>query len=105
MKQYCAVIFTSTLAVDSDARYQEWSTRMEQLVVGQPGYISHFGFRDSQTRQGVTISYFLDEESIRNWKALSEHLEAQQLGRQDFYENYEVKVGTINREYGWSRES
>ena len=100
-----AVIFTSTRSVSSDAKYQEWSTRMEELVAKQPGYISHIGFRDAKTRQGVTISYFKDEESIRNWKALDEHLKAQNLGREEFYDEYCVRIAVINREYSWSRKS
>lgn len=102
---YVAVIFTSTRTVNSDAKYQEWSTRMEELVAEQPGYLSHVGFRDSQTRQGITISYFKDEESIRNWKVLKEHLEAQQLGREEFYEEYSVRIAIVNREYSWSRKN
>lgn len=104
LEKYVAVIFTSTRTVNSDAKYQEWSTRMEELVTEQPGYLSHVGFRDSQTRQGVTISYFKDEESIRNWKVLEEHLEAQELGREEFYEEYSVKIAIVNREYSWSRK-
>ena len=100
-----AVIFTSTRSVNSDAKYQEWSTRMEELVAKQSGYISHIGFRDSQTRQGVTISYFEDEDSIRKWKVLNEHLEAQKLGREEFYEEYSVKIAVVNREYSWAKEN
>ena len=100
-----AVIFTSTRSVNSDAKYHEWSARMEELVAKQPGYISHIGFRDSKTRQGVTISYFEDEDSIRKWKTLIEHLEAQKLGREEFYEEYSVKIAVVNREYSWTKES
>lgn len=104
-ENYVAVIFTSTRSVNSDRKYQEWTTRMEELVVNQPGYISHVGFRDAKTRQGVTISYFKNEESIRNWKALDVHLEAQKLGREEFYEEYSVKIAVVNREYSWSRKN
>ncbi|MFZ2227304.1 MAG: antibiotic biosynthesis monooxygenase [Candidatus Nanopelagicaceae bacterium] len=105
LEQYVAVIFTSKRSIDSDSKYQEFSTRMEELVAEQPGYLSHIGFRDSQTRQGITVSYFKDEESIRSWKALDEHLEAQRLGREEFYEEYTVRIATVNREYSWSRQS
>ena len=104
-EKYVAVIFTSTRLASSDAKYAEWSTRMAELVAKQSGYISHIGFRDSQTRQGVTISYFKDEESIRNWKALDEHLEAQKLGREEFYDDYCVRIAVVNREYSWSRNN
>lgn len=102
LEKYVAVIFTSTRTVNSEAKYQEWSTRMEELVAEHPGYLSHVGFRDSQTRHGITISYFKDEESIRNWKVLEEHLKAQQLGREEFYEEYSVRIAIVNREYSWS---
>lgn len=46
-----------------------------------------------------------DEESIQNWKVLEEHLEAQQLGREEFYEEYTVRIATVNREYSWSRKN
>lgn len=105
LEKYVAVIFTSTRTVNSDAKYQEWSARMEELVAEQPGYLSHVGFRNSQTGQGITISYFKDEESIRNWKVLEEHLEAQQLGREEFYEEYSVRIAIVNREYSWSRKN
>ena len=55
--------------------------------------------RDPETRVGITVSYFKDEESVKNWKAVNEHLEAQKLGKQKFYSEYTVKVATVYREY------
>lgn len=55
--------------------------------------------RDPETRFGITISYFKDEESVKNWKADNEHTQAQKLGQQKFYSEYSVKVATVYREY------
>jgi heme-degrading monooxygenase HmoA len=76
---------------------------MEAAVRRIDGYISHFGFRDAQTRQGVTISYFETQESIDQWREVPDHLEAQALGREYFYDDYTVHIAHIERGYTWNR--
>ena len=87
--------------MDHSELYQEWSEKMEELVVVQDGYKSHFGFRDPETREGVTVSYFDSEESIKQWHNNDEHLQAQSLGRTHFYESFSVEVAEIERSYEW----
>ena len=41
---------------------------------------------------GITVSYWRDRESIRNWRIDIEHLAAQQMGRQEFYSWYHIRV-------------
>lgn len=96
---YVAVIFTSTRTLEHDEEYSQWATRMSDLVKTQPGFISEVSARDPETRFGITVSYFKDEESVKNWKAVREHQEAQKLGKEKFYSEYSVKVATIYREY------
>ena len=99
-----AVIFRSTRTLDHAELYQEWSERMEAAVRQVDGYGSHVGFRDPVTRQGVTVSYFESEEAITRWRELAEHLTAQRLGRESFYEDYRVEVARIERSYGWRKD-
>lgn len=47
----------------------------------------------------VAISYWPDEASIRKWKAHSDHVIAQELGREKWYESYIVQIAEIKREY------
>lgn len=96
---YVAVIFTSTLAFDHQEEYSQWARKMSDLVKTQPGFLSEVSARDPETRFGITISYFKDEESVKRWKAVAEHREAQKLGQQKFYAEYSVKVATVYREY------
>lgn len=96
---YVAVIFTSTRSLAHDAEYSQWSEKMMGLVKTQPGFISVVSARDPETRFGITISYFKDEESVKSWKAVQEHREAQRLGKEKFYLEYSVKVATVYREY------
>lgn len=99
MTSYIAVIFTSTRTQDHNEEYSQWSERMSELASQQPGFIDVVSARDPKTRFGITVSYFQDEQSAQNWKANVEHLEAQRLGRTDFYESYSVKVAQVFREY------
>lgn len=99
MESYVAVIFTSTRRQDHDEEYELWSKRMVDLVAEQPGFIDFVSARDTGTRFGITVAYFKDEESATKWKTNLEHLEAQRLGRNSFYESYSVKVANVYREY------
>lgn len=98
-ESHVAVIFTSTRTHEHDEDYAHWSKRMAELVREQPGFIDFVSARDPVTRLGITVAYFADEDSVLKWKADREHLEAQRLGRTDFYESYSVKVATVYREY------
>jgi len=95
------VIFRSTRKLDDGKLYSEWSEKMESLVKTIDGYKDHFGFRDASTREGVTVSYFTSLEAISEWKNVTEHKVAQQLGRDSFYEEYTVQVCELLREYGF----
>ena len=93
------VVFRSTRKLDDGAMYSEWSEKMETLVKTIDGSEKHFGFRDQETRDGVTISYFSSLEAISEWKNLADHGTAQRFGRENFYEEYSVQVCEILRDY------
>jgi heme-degrading monooxygenase HmoA len=50
------------------------------------------------------VSYWQDEESIRHWKAFTEHLEAQRKGRTEWYSEYSVRVAKVERAYQFSQK-
>ena len=95
-KPYYAVIFTSTLAVD-DPAYTTTAAQMEALAAQQPGYLAFESVR--QGNQGISISYWADEASIANWKAVAEHQVAQQNGKDHWYQYYRVRVAKVERDY------
>ena len=95
-----AVIFTSRRTPQHDDEYHDMSARMAELVSQQPGFIEMASVRDPVTREGITVAYFVDEESVRGWRHHAEHAEAQRRGIEDFYEAYHVTVATVDREYG-----
>ena len=76
------------------------AARMEALAREQPGFVDMVSVRDPDTRQGITVAYFSDEESVLAWRRHPEHVEAQERGIADFYEEYHVSVAHVDREYG-----
>jgi heme-degrading monooxygenase HmoA len=95
-------IFRSVRTGRSEQEYEEWSSRMDELVITMPGYVSHTSFRDASNRTGVTISYFRSMAELNAWKQVPAHLEAQALGRTEFYVEYEIEIAEIVRHYEWT---
>lgn len=98
-----AVIFSSRLEEDH-AGYAEAADRMEQLATKQPGFLGIESVRD-QVGDGISVSYWRDEDSIRAWKRQVEHLAAQEKGRAEWYARYSVKVARVERAYDSGGES
>ncbi|GMQ24200.1 antibiotic biosynthesis monooxygenase [Algoriphagus sp. oki45] len=96
---YFAVIFTS-LRTEIDENYQEMATWMVQLAEDQEGYLGHESAREVV---GITVSYWKDLESIRKWKAHSDHLLAQKLGREKWYSGYKTRIARVERDYEFEK--
>lgn len=92
---YYAVIFTS-LKREENKGYMEMAEKMEELAKKQPGYL---GFESARNEIGISVSYWKDLESIKNWKNNSEHLLAQQLGKTKWYEHYSIRIAKVERDY------
>ena len=92
---YYAVIFTS-IRTDGDDGYGAMSERMLELVSSQPGYL---GVESAREGVGITVSYWRDLDSIRQWKAQAEHLEAQALGHQKWYSAFKTRIAKVERDY------
>jgi heme-degrading monooxygenase HmoA len=97
---YYAVIFTSLrTAVDDD--YSVMAERMAELAAQQPGYLGHESARDGV---GITVSYWQTLDDIRNWKKVSEHVEAQQKGIKQWYSTYKTRICLVERDYGFEKD-
>lgn len=94
---YYAVIFTSTLT-DIDEGYAAMAEKMVSLAATQPGYL---GLESAREAVGITVSYWRDLDSIKNWKAVIDHREAQKLGREKWYASYKTRIAKVERDYGF----
>jgi heme-degrading monooxygenase HmoA len=99
MTPYYAVIFTSK-KTEIDNGYSQTAELMEKLAKEQPGFI---GVESARNEIGITVSYWKDLESIKKWKANTDHLIAQQKGIENWYENYTVRIALVEREYSFEK--
>lgn len=97
---YYVVTFSSR-RTEGDKGYGAMADRMVELAAAQPGFLGVESARGADGF-GITNSYWRDEDSIRAWKAMVDHLEAQKFGRERWYTHYEVRVGRIERAYSFS---
>jgi heme-degrading monooxygenase HmoA len=93
---YYAVIFTSQ-RTDGDNGYEDMATKMVELAAQQPGYL---GIESAREGLGITVSYWSDLESIKNWKANIEHKQAQKSGHEKWYSSFKVRISKVERDYG-----
>ena len=100
---YYVVCFSSQRTEVEDG-YGDVGAAMVELAKQQPGFL---GFESARRADGFGIinSYWRDEESIRAWKAVVDHVEAQRRGRTDWYRRYEIRVALVQRAYGFEADA
>ncbi|GIH93047.1 antibiotic biosynthesis monooxygenase family protein [Planobispora siamensis] len=101
---YYAVIIRSRLSGEDHENYEAMNTRMAELGRGWPGYLGRESLTGADGGE-LTVLYYADEESIASWKADPEHLEAQRLGRDRWYDFYDIEIARVERAYGFRREN
>jgi heme-degrading monooxygenase HmoA len=94
---YYAVIFPSK-RTEGDHGYEVMAQAMFELALAQPGCLGAETAR-GENGIGLTVAYFTDEASIKNWKANAQHLTAQKLGKERWYSHYELRIAKVERDY------
>jgi len=97
-QHYYSVIFTSVLKNNTEG-YNAMAEKIEALAKKQDGFISMDSARNTT---GITVSYWKNLESIKKWKAQTDHVIAIQKGKTDWYKSYNVKICKVEREYSFN---
>ena len=97
---YYAVIFISTQTENIEG-YSEMAEQMENLAKTQNGFL---GIESARNSVGITVSYWRTLDNIKTWKANSEHLFAQQKGREQWYNWYKVQICKVEHDYEFERK-
>ncbi len=97
---YYAVIFSST-RTEGDNGYSDMSDKMVELASKQDGFL---GVESAREGLGITVSYWRDLESIKNWKANTEHSTARSKGRSDWYQTFKTRIAKVERDYGFEKD-
>ena len=95
---YYAAIFSSQRS-PGDQGYESMAGKMFDLAGEQSGFLGVETVRDDKGF-GITVSYWQSLEDIAAWKRNSEHLEAQSLGKEKWYDQYKIRICKVERDYG-----
>jgi heme-degrading monooxygenase HmoA len=96
---YYAVIFSSIRSEKEPEAYAVMAKKMYDLAHEQPGFL---GVESAREEVGITVSYWKDVASIKQWKQHTDHMIAQQLGKEKWYKAYTTRICKVEREYGIS---
>ncbi|UOK41215.1 MULTISPECIES: antibiotic biosynthesis monooxygenase family protein [Flavobacterium] len=96
---YYAVIFTSERS-EVEEGYSQTADRMVELASQQRGFL---GVESARNEIGITVSYWKDLESIKNWKMDAEHTIAREKGRTDWYNEFKVRIAKVERDYDFTK--
>ena len=95
-----AVIFEFTPAPGRFAEYMDLVGRLKPELEQAEGFISLERF-ESITAPGkfVSLQFWRDEESVRRWRNLQQHREAQKKGRGGIFASYRLRIAGVLRDY------
>ncbi len=96
-----AIIFEVWPKNGQQDAYLEMAGEMRRLLDDVDGFISVERFQ-SLTEPGklLSLSFFRDQQAVERWRNTIEHRQAQSMGRQQFFDNYRIRVVEVLRDYG-----
>jgi heme-degrading monooxygenase HmoA len=96
-----AVIFEGMAQDDRKDAYLDIAARLRPLLEDIDGFISIERFQSLTTPGKVlSLSFWRDEQAVRQWRNLAQHREAQRAGRQSIFQEYRLRVAHVLRDYG-----
>jgi heme-degrading monooxygenase HmoA len=99
------IVFRSKLreAVDPSP-LEPIGIRLYELASSMPGFIS---YKDFAAGDGESLSLveFESLETLEAWRLHPEHVEAQRLGRDHYFAEYQIQVCTPVRSYAFPKKS
>lgn len=96
------ILFRSKLTDQAGEDYQAMNDELESLVRQNPGFIDVKSYT-AQDGERLTVVWWRDEESLTEWRNLMRHREAQNTGRQKWYEYYKLEVASVVRVKSFTR--
>ena len=96
-----AVIFEVTPKTGRRDAYLDMAARLRPFLAEVDGFISIERF-ESLTEPGkmLSLSFWRDEESVRQWRNLEAHRKSQDQGRKAIFADYRLSVAQVIRSYG-----
>ncbi len=96
-----AVIFEVIPNEDGMAAYLELAKSLKRFLDKIDGFLSVERFQSlSNPEKILSLSFWENEEALKQWRDNFEHQIAQQKGKESLFCNYRIRVGAIIRDYG-----
>ena len=96
-----AVIFEVEIQPSRRQDYMDLAAELRPLLEQVDGFLSIERFQSlTNPEKLLSLSFFRDEEAVRNWRNLDQHRSAQQEGRQGIFADYRLRVAGVIRDYG-----
>lgn len=96
-----AVIFEVTPNEGKRQEYLDIATNLRPELDKIEGFISIERFQSINNPEKVlSLSFWKDEESIKQWRNLEMHRWAQSKGREGIFKDYHLRIADVNRDYG-----
>lgn len=97
-----AVIFVAQRTAEDPDGYAQAADAMVALAARQPGFAGIDSVRGADGL-GITISYWADDAAAIAWRDHPDHARIRDLGRERWYEHYDLQVARVERGYRWRR--
>ena len=95
-----AVIFEFT---PREGRFPEYMAIVDTLredLAKAEGFIGLERFESITTKgKFLSLQFWRDEESVRKWRNLQKHREAQKKGRATIFQSYRLRIASVLRDY------
>lgn len=96
-----AVIFEVWPAEGQRDTYLEIAANLRPLLDDIDGFISIERFESiSEPGKMLSLSFWRDEDAVREWRALEDHRTAQRAGRDHVFRDYRLRIAGVIRDYG-----
>ncbi|BDY05530.1 antibiotic biosynthesis monooxygenase [Ferrimonas sp. YFM] len=95
-----AVIFEVTPLAAGRGQYLDIAAGLKEKLSGLEGFISIERFQSlTQDNKLLSLSFWESEEAITQWRNQMDHMLAQQLGRNELFDSYRIRVANVVRDY------
>jgi len=95
-----AVIFEVHPSPEGKDEYLQIAAELRGFLENRDGFISIERFQSlSEEGKILSLSFWRDEEAVRQWRNLLEHRIAQQKGKTSLFSSYRIRVAEVVRDY------
>ncbi|VXB59670.1 conserved hypothetical protein [Flavobacterium sp. 9AF] len=95
------VVLFEAFPVDNKwEEYLDLATELKPELIKIEGFIAIERFKSvSNPNKILSLSFWKDEASIQKWRTLELHREVQKKGRNSIFNDYQIRVATVIRDY------